>query len=110
MPTSDITADNLMRAVANGVVPFVSHPADKVSAAMEALTYPVLGRGAPGETVGDRLRKNVATEGSRTQAFETDHPSASMLAGLAGNALTLEREQPARSAKSLRTRFLLSIR
>jgi hypothetical protein len=73
MPTSDIRADNLIRAVANGVVPFMSQPADRFSAAMDAATYPILGRGAPGETLDDRFRKNVATEAARTQAFQTEH-------------------------------------
>jgi hypothetical protein len=87
MPTSEITADDLIRALANGVVPFMSHPADRFSATMDAFTYPVLGRGASGGTLDDRFGKNVATEAARTQAFETEHPTASGLAELGGNAL-----------------------
>jgi hypothetical protein len=40
MPT-DITADNLIRAAANGTRPFVALPAD-FSAAMDAITHPIL--------------------------------------------------------------------
>jgi hypothetical protein len=65
MPT-DITADNLIRAAANGAIPFMAHPADKFSAAMDAYTYPFLARGAAGATGDERYKQNVANEVERS--------------------------------------------
>lgn len=78
-----ISADNIARSIAQGV-PILGGAMDKFAAGMDALTNPVLGRGAEGGSIGERYSKNISAETARTQNFETAHPIVSTTANIAG--------------------------
>lgn len=68
-----LTADNAVRQIAKGV-PFLGSYMDELSAAGDAATYPLLGRGDPGETYSDRYNANVKRERGIDADFERANP------------------------------------
>lgn len=63
--------DAIARGIAN--VPTLGL-ADEFAAAMDAVTHPVLGRGSPGESFGDRYNRNLSQQRGIDRADEMDRP------------------------------------
>jgi hypothetical protein len=78
-----ITTDDLVRQAAKGI-PILGGAMDKFAAGMDALTHGVLGRGSDAPSIGERYAANLENEQARDTRFETEHPIASTVAGIAG--------------------------
>ncbi len=82
-----VTADSMVRSLASGATFGL---ADEFSAMMDAATHPVLGRGAQGETFGQRYDQNLAKERGQDKAFAEQHPyvdAAGKIVGGIGGAV-----------------------
>jgi hypothetical protein len=75
--------DNGARQLVKGI-PVLGGAMDKIAAGADALTYPVLSRGAPGENFSERYAKNKISEAGKDAAFETAHPNISTALQLTG--------------------------
>jgi len=87
IPKSDVTPDSVVRSLASGASFGL---ADEFAAMMDAATHPVLGRGASGETYGQRYEQNLAKERGLDKAFAEQHPyidTASKIAGGVGSSV-----------------------
>ncbi len=87
IPTADITPDNVVRSLASGATFGL---ADEFSAMMDAATHGVLGRGATGDTYGQRYEQNLAKERGQDKVFAEQHPyvdAAGKIAGGIGGAI-----------------------
>lgn len=81
--------DNGARQFVKGI-PVLGGAMDKIAAAGDAATHPVLGRGAEGGNFSDRYAKNLAKEKARDAAFEAANPNvATGLNVVGGVAATL---------------------
>lgn len=68
--------DNGVRQLAKGTLGIGSYM-DEIAAAGDAATYPVFGRGAAGESYGQRYEQNIAAERQRDKSFEAANPAMS---------------------------------
>ncbi len=78
-----LSLDNVVRQVAKGV-PVVGSFMDEISAAGDAATYPVLGRGDPSESYSQRYHGNLARERGIDKKFEEANPKTSFGLQLGG--------------------------
>lgn len=86
----NITADDIARATATGV-PVIGGVLNKLNAATNATLAPVVDpflpdsyEKLPGKTWGERYDQALGIQERKDKEFETDHPVASTVAGLAG--------------------------
>lgn len=83
-PKPGITADNVVRSLARGIPGM-----DKFAAGMDAVTHPVLGRGAEAPSIGERYHANLEHERGIDQAYDAAHPVASTVGQIAGGTAAL---------------------
>ena len=83
--TSPITADKLVRAAVAGI-PVVGPLTNKLSAATAAIPGMFA---KDGPAFGERYSKNLEAENAKDEQFNTEHPLASALAGVAGGTAAL---------------------
>lgn len=74
--------DNIVRQLASGAS-FGS--SDELSAAADAATHGVLGRGAEGQTFGERYGQNLEQTRAQDKAFAEENPKAAGAAKIVGN-------------------------
>jgi len=84
--------DNLARQAANGVT---FGYADEITAALDAATHGLLGRGAPGENFSDRYGQNLAATRGQDKSFSEQNPISAGAANIAGNIATSVAALPA---------------
>lgn len=75
--------DNTVRQLVKGI-PILGGAMENIAAAGDAATYPILGRGAAGQSFSDRYAKNLPAEQARDAAFESAHPIASTALNVGG--------------------------
>lgn len=75
--------DNGVRQLVKGIS-VLGGAMENIAAAGDAATYPILGRGAAGQSFSDRYAKNLPAEQGRDAAFDAAHPVASTALNVGG--------------------------
>jgi hypothetical protein len=70
-------------------VPFAGALAQKAGATISALAHPLTGVGAEGDTLADRIAKNLKQETAASEDFEKNHPVESAVSKMVGGTLAL---------------------
>lgn len=78
-----LSVDNIVRSMARGV-PILGGAMDRIAAAGDAATQPLLGRGSGAENFADRYNANLEAERAKDTSFDQAHPVASTAGEFAG--------------------------